>query len=68
MLGPISGAHFNPAVTIARWFSDTFAGIHIADMPAFIGAQIVGAICAAVCLQLAAGRTRAAGRSRSRAC
>lgn len=36
----------NPAVTIARSFSDTFAGIRFADIPAFIGAQIIGAICA----------------------
>ncbi len=33
----------NPAVTIARSLSDTFAGIAPASAPAFIGAQIVGA-------------------------
>jgi len=33
----------NPAVTIARSFTDTFAGIAVADAPAFIVAQIVGA-------------------------
>ncbi len=36
----------NPAVTIARCFSDTFAGIRPADAPAFIAAQIAGALCA----------------------
>ncbi|MGF1446327.1 MAG: aquaporin [Pikeienuella sp.] len=36
----------NPAVTIARGFSDTFAGISPADIPAFIGAQILGALLA----------------------
>ena len=36
----------NPAVTIARSFSNTFAGIRPVDMPFFIGAQFVGAICA----------------------
>ncbi len=36
----------NPAVTIARAFSDTFAGIRPADMPAFILAQVSGAIFA----------------------
>ena len=41
--GPISGAHFNPAVTLARSASDTFAGIRPADAPAFIAAQLVGA-------------------------
>jgi len=33
----------NPAVTIARCVSDTLAGIRPADVPGFIGAQIVGA-------------------------
>ena len=36
----------NPAVTLARGFSDTFAGINPADIPAFVGAQIVAAIVA----------------------
>jgi len=33
----------NPAVTIARSLSDTFAGIRPQDVPAFTGAQLVGA-------------------------
>lgn len=36
----------NPAVTIARSFSDTFAGIRLADAPAFILAQMIGAVAA----------------------
>ena len=36
----------NPAVTIARSFSDTFAGINPDNMPAFIIAQIIGAVLA----------------------
>lgn len=36
----------NPAVTVARAFSDTFAGIAPADVPAFIGAQALGALAA----------------------
>ena len=36
----------NPAVTIARSFSDTFSGIRPADAPGFIVAQIAGAIAA----------------------
>ena len=35
----------NPAVTLARAFSDTFAGIRLGDVPAFIAAQLVGAVC-----------------------
>ena len=37
----------NPAVTIARSFTDTFSGIVPAHMPAFILAQFVGAALAA---------------------
>ena len=33
----------NPAVTIARAFTETFAGIHPAGVPAFIAVQFVGA-------------------------
>lgn len=38
----------NPSVTIARTFSNTFAGISPADAPAFIAAQIAGALLALV--------------------
>ena len=37
----------NPAVTIGRSLSDTFAGIAPADVPGFIVAQILGALAAA---------------------
>jgi len=36
----------NPAITIARSLTNTFAGIRPIDMPAFIGAQFVGALTA----------------------
>lgn len=36
----------NPAVTVARTFSDTFAGIRTMDAPAFIAAQFAGGIAA----------------------
>jgi glycerol uptake facilitator-like aquaporin len=36
----------NPAVTVARALSDTFAGIAPAGVPAFIAAQIVGMLAA----------------------
>jgi glycerol uptake facilitator-like aquaporin len=36
----------NPAVTLARSCSDTFAGIRPADAPGFIAAQLVGAAAA----------------------
>jgi len=33
----------NPALTLARAFSDTFAGIDISSVPGFIAAQLLGA-------------------------
>ncbi len=40
----------NPAVTLARAFTDTFSGIRIADVPAFLIAQASGVLCAAFLL------------------
>ena len=50
----IGGAYFftsstsfaNPAVTVARTLSDTFAGISPSSVPAFVAAQLVGAVLA----------------------
>jgi aquaporin Z len=39
-IGPISGCHINPAVTIAMWFSHRLPGRHV---PLYIAAQLVGA-------------------------
>lgn len=55
-----STAFANPAVTIARSLTTTFAGIRPADVPGFIAAQLLGA---ALALPLAAAL---AGDSRSR--
>ena len=38
----------NPTVTIARGLSDTLAGIRPADVPAFIVAQLAGALAASL--------------------
>ena len=38
----------NPAVTIARCLSDTFAGIRPGDVPGFIVAQFLGALAATI--------------------
>ncbi len=40
----------NPAVTIARGFSDTFAGINPAHIPMFVAMQIIGVGIAAIIL------------------
>jgi glycerol uptake facilitator-like aquaporin len=50
----------NPAITIGRMFSATFAGIAPASVPAFIGAQIIGGVLAVlVILALYPGVTAA---------
>jgi glycerol uptake facilitator-like aquaporin len=41
----------NPAVTVARSLTDTFAGIRPADVPAFIAAQLVGAAAATLLMR-----------------
>ena len=42
----------NPAITIARSLSDTFAGIRPVDVPAFIAAQFAGALVALLVARL----------------
>ena len=41
----------NPAVTIARCLTDTFAGIRPNDAPGFIAAQLAGGACAAALMR-----------------
>lgn len=41
----------NPAVTLARSASDTFAGIRLADVPGFMAAQLAGAAAATLLFQ-----------------
>ncbi len=41
MFGPMSGAHFNPAVTLADWALGDFPRRHIAP---YIAAQVAGAV------------------------
>ena len=48
----------NPAVTIARSLSNTFAGIAPASAPLFIAAQVLGAACAVVVFGWLLGRRR----------
>ena len=42
----------NPAVTVARMFSDTFAGIEPASVPMFVLMQVIGGTAAAVLVRL----------------
>jgi arsenate reductase len=46
-----SASFANPAVTIAREFSNTFTGISPASVPGFIAAQVLGAAFALVALK-----------------
>ena len=41
MLGPVSGAHFNPAVTLAFWLRRE---IKLNEALAYVGVQIIGAV------------------------
>jgi aquaporin NIP len=47
--GDISGAHFNPAVTIGFWFARRFPGRHV---PFYIASQCIGALLASGILRL----------------
>jgi arsenate reductase len=50
----------NPAITVGRMFSNTFAGIAPSSVPSFIGAQILGGMAAFVVIKaLYAGVTAA---------
>ena len=47
--GPVSGAHFNPVVTLV---DAVFGGVPFRDIPAYIGAQVTGGIAGAVVANL----------------
>ena len=51
-LAPISGAHFNPAVTIGLWAGKKFP---TSDVPVYLIAQFVGSIIASAVLLFMAG-------------
>lgn len=53
----------NPAVAIARSMTNTFSGIRPVDLPGFVGAEIVGAICAVLFMRWLIGKgTRSDGQ------
>jgi glycerol uptake facilitator-like aquaporin len=56
----------NPAVTLARAASDTFAGIRPVDAPAFIVAQLAGAVAATLCFRwLASAQLGLTGKAKT---
>ncbi|WP_433562706.1 aquaporin [Nocardia sp. CA-151230] len=50
ILGPVSGAHFNPVVSAADWWAGRRRGTGLStiDLVAYIGAQVPGGIAGAV--------------------
>jgi glycerol uptake facilitator-like aquaporin len=46
-----SASFANPAISVGRMFSDTFAGIAPASVPAYIVAQLLGALCAVLAIR-----------------
>lgn len=50
LLGPVSGAHFNPAVTLAEWWTARRggAGVTARELAVYVPSQIVGAIAGAI--------------------
>ncbi|NUR00711.1 MAG: antitoxin [Streptomyces sp.] len=58
LLGPVSGAHFNPVVTLATWFTGRRAGdgLTTRNLAAYVPAQIAGAIAGAVLADAMFGR------------
>jgi glycerol uptake facilitator-like aquaporin len=47
-----SAGFANPAITVGRMFSNTFAGIAPASTPAYVAAQLVGGACAVVLIRV----------------
>jgi glycerol uptake facilitator-like aquaporin len=54
LLGPISGAHFNPAVSLADWLLGRRAGTGLTgrELGAYVGAQMLGGVAGAVLANL----------------
>ena len=48
----------NPAITVARSLSNTFAGIAPSDVPGFIAAQLAGALAAQYCARFLFAESR----------
>ncbi|MEH0517083.1 aquaporin [Streptomyces sp. B21-079] len=50
LLGPVSGAHFNPVVTLAEWWTARRGGpgVTLREAAVYLPAQIVGAIAGAI--------------------
>ncbi|MFF5784441.1 aquaporin [Streptomyces sp. NPDC012693] len=66
LIGPLSGAHFNPVVTLTEWWSRRPAD-GAAEALAYIGAQLAGAVAGALLAEAMFGRAPGAWATESRA-
>jgi glycerol uptake facilitator-like aquaporin len=47
-----SASFANPAISVGRMFSNTFAGIAPASVPGYVAAQLVGCVCAILAIRV----------------
>ena len=68
MLGPVSGAHFNPVVSAVDWWLGrrTGAGLTLEDLATYVPAQIVGGIGGAILANLMYGESAVSWSSTAR--
>ncbi|WP_306325097.1 aquaporin [Streptomyces venezuelae] len=66
LIGPLSGAHFNPVVTLSEWWSRRREDGGGRDVLAYIGAQIAGAVAGALLAEAMFGRAPGAWATESR--
>lgn len=57
LFGPVSGAHFNPVVSLADWFIGRRrgTGLNLPEVGAYVVAQVVGAVAGSVLANLMFG-------------
>ncbi|MFD3336856.1 aquaporin [Streptomyces sp. NPDC058700] len=67
LIGPLSGAHFNPVVTLTEWWSRSPGHGGGREALAYIGAQLAGAVAGALLAEAMFGRAPGAWATESRA-
>ncbi|MER5967936.1 aquaporin [Streptomyces sp. NPDC002057] len=66
LIGPLSGAHFNPVVTLSEWWSRRSGRAAGREVLAYIAAQLAGAVTGALLAEAMFGRTPGAWATESR--
>ncbi|MGW6282063.1 MIP/aquaporin family protein [Kribbella sp. NPDC055071] len=66
MLGPVSGAHFNPVVSVIDWWLGQRTRSRVLDLAAYIPAQIGGGIAGAVLANLMYGEAAVSWSTKDR--